>query len=103
MSSAPSDVWSTASTAPVAGQRAIVASPPRNARAPKVGSKCQVYSKAKDVWCNGKVLRIINGEAAEVEYAAPGGKKRVKMLRLDSENLSYKNVSGSGSGRKMSH
>ena len=78
-----------------------MASPPRNARAPKVGSKCQVYSKAKDV-CNGKVLRIINGEAAEVEYAAPGGKKRVKMLRLDSENLSYKNVS-SGSGRKMSH
>ena len=50
----------------------------------------QIYSKAKDIWCDGSVLQIINDEVAEVSYAAPGGKKRVKMLRLDSENLKWK-------------
>lgn len=56
---------------------------------PAVGAHVQVYSKSKNVWCQGRVLRVINSEAVEVEYLPPGGRTtQRKSLRMDSANLS---------------
>jgi hypothetical protein len=88
-----SDVWSAASTQPEArSQRQLAHSgSQRTQRLARVGASVQVYSKAKNVWCDGRIVKLVKGEAAEVSYRAPGaeggGKERVKKLRLDSENL----------------
>jgi len=45
-------------------------------------------SQTKDCWCRGQVIRLVDGEAAEVSYLVPGSKKeRQKLLRIDSPNL----------------
>lgn len=57
---------------------------------PAVGTHVHVYSKSKNAWCQGRVLRAINCEAVEVEYTPPGGRTtQRKSLRMDSANLSF--------------
>lgn len=58
---------------------------------PRVGTRVQVYSKTKDLWCEGRVVKIVNGEAVEVTYTVSrrDTKERTKTLRIDSDNLAW--------------
>ena len=45
-------------------------------------------AQTKECWCRGQIIRLVDGEAAEVSYLVPGSKKeRQKLLRIDSPNL----------------
>lgn len=58
---------------------------------PRVGTRVQTYSKTKDIWCEGRVVKIVNNEAVEVAYTVSrsDSKERRKTLRIDSENLAW--------------
>lgn len=54
------------------------------------GRPVQVYSKSKGIWCQGRVVRVVDQEAVEVAYRLkPREKERSKKVSVDSENLRW--------------
>ena len=54
------------------------------------GRPVQVYSKSKGIWCQGRVVRVVDHEAVEVAYRLkPREKERSKKVSVDSENLRW--------------
>jgi hypothetical protein len=54
------------------------------------GRPVQVYSKSKGIWCQGKVVRLVDHEAVEVAYRLkPREKERSKKISVDSEHLRW--------------